>query len=67
MHYQSPTIAWRGKLARLMADVQREKPQDGQRSGRIRCICGSTLSFTIASTGKSSGQCSASCGARWDQ
>lgn len=65
--YQSPTIAWRGKLARLMADVQREKPAEGERAGKIRCICGATLHFTIDQAGRSRGHCSSGCGARWSQ
>lgn len=63
--YSTPTIAWRGKVARLMADVQREKPQEGERTGTMRCICGATLTFNIQATGTSRGHCSAGCGVRW--
>jgi hypothetical protein len=63
----SPTIAWRGKLARLRAQVQQHKPEHGERQGRLRCVCGAAFTFTIASNGLSRGHCAAGCGARWVQ
>lgn len=65
MTYQSTTIAWRGKLANLVAQVQQQRPQHGERAGTLRCICGATLHFHIQSNGISRGHCSAGCGARW--
>lgn len=65
MRHESPTIAWRGRLARLRADVQQEKPSQGERQGTLRCVCGATFHFNIQSTGLSRGHCSAGCGARW--
>jgi hypothetical protein len=67
MLYQSPTIAWRGKLAHLVAQVQEHKPQHGEQQGTLRCICGGTVHFHIQATGASRGQCSAGCGVRWSQ
>lgn len=63
--YRTPSISWRGKLAKLVAQVHTHKPEEGERAGTMKCICGATLHFTIASTGRSSGQCSAGCPARW--
>lgn len=65
MHYASPTIDWRGRLARLRADVHALKPQHGDHQGTLRCICGASFHFHIQSTGISRGHCSAGCGARW--
>lgn len=61
----SPTIAWRGKLANLVAQVQQQKPAQGEHQGRIRCICGATVHFNIQATGTSRGHCAAGCGVRW--
>lgn len=65
MRHEVPTIAWRGKLANLVAQVQQQKPQHGERTGSLRCICGATLTYNIQATGLSRGQCSAACGVRW--
>lgn len=65
MSFQPPKIAWRGRLAQLVAQVHDQKPEHGERAGKLRCICGATLTFTIQADGKSRGQCSAGCGARW--
>lgn len=67
MTYTSPTIAWRGKVARLLAQVQEHKPEQGERASTLRCICGATLHFNIQSSGISRGHCSAGCGVRWCQ
>lgn len=67
MDHEVPTIAWRGKVARLMAAVQQEKPAQGERTGKIRCICGASLTFNIQATGSSRAHCSAGCGVRWTQ
>jgi hypothetical protein len=61
----APTIAWRGQLARLRAEVQGHRPEHGERHGRLRCVCGATFTFSIQSNGLSRGQCAAACGARW--
>lgn len=61
----SPTIAWRGKLARLDAQVQQHRPQQGEYTGRLRCICGAALNFTIQANGSSRARCAAACGVRW--
>lgn len=65
MAYDSPTIAWRGKLVRLIAQVHEKKPEQGEQQGTMRCICGATLTFNIQSTGISRAHCSAGCGVRW--
>lgn len=65
MRHESPTIAWRGKVARLIAQVHDQKPAQGEHSSTIRCICGATVHFNIQSTGISRGHCSAGCGVRW--
>lgn len=67
MVYATPTIAWRGKLAQLQAQVYQQKPEHGERAGTIRCICGGTLHFTVQSSGISRAHCTAGCGARWVQ
>lgn len=65
--FSPPTIAWRGKLANLRAEVQQHKPDQGEASGKMKCICGSTLHFRIQSNGISWAQCTAGCQARWCQ
>lgn len=65
MSNQSTAIAWRGKLANLVAQVQQHRPQHGEKAGTMRCVCGATLHFNIQSTGISRGFCSAACGVRW--
>lgn len=65
MSYTSHTIAWRGKVANLVAQVHQQKPQHGEKQGTIRCICGATVHFNIQATGISRGHCSAGCGVRW--
>lgn len=67
MAYTSTTIAWRGKLANLVAQVQQQKPTQGERTGTVRCFCGAPFHFTIESDGRSRGHCAAACGARWVQ
>jgi hypothetical protein len=61
----TPTIAWRGKLVRLVAQVQQQKPEQGEKAGKMKCICGATVHFYIQSTGISRGHCAAGCGVRW--
>lgn len=63
--YQSPSIAWRGKLASLVAQVQQQRPAHGEHRGVLRCICGATCHFVIQSNGISRAHCSAGCPARW--
>lgn len=65
MSYVSPTIAWRGKLANLVAAVQRQRPEHGEKAGTMRCSCGATLHFNVQASGISRGRCSAACGVRW--
>lgn len=65
MYASPPTIAWRGKLALLRADVQKHKPENGERQGTMKCICGASFHFNIQASGISRGQCAAACGARW--
>jgi hypothetical protein len=67
LRFQPPSIAWRGKLARLRAEAQSHKPEHGEARGQLRCTCGSTIHFNIQSTGISRGRCSAGCGIRWSE
>jgi hypothetical protein len=65
MRHESPSTAWRGKLANLVAQVHQLKPEHGEKQGTLRCLCGATLTYNIQATGISRGQCSAGCGVRW--
>jgi hypothetical protein len=65
--FQVPTIAWRGQLALLRAQVQHERPEQGERAGTLKCVCGATFHFQIQSTGLSRGFCTAACGVRWHE
>ena len=65
--FDPPSIAQRGKLAQLVAAVQQQKPQQGEKAGTLRCACGAPLHFNIQSTGISRGHCAAGCGMRWAQ
>lgn len=65
MTYVSPTIAQRGKLANLVAAVQQQKPEHGERAGTMQCACGSTLHYVVQANGISRGRCAAACGLRW--
>jgi hypothetical protein len=67
MRHDTPTIAWRGRLANLVAQVQQQKPPHGEKRGTIRCVCGATLQFSVQSNGLSRAHCSAGCGVRWVQ
>lgn len=65
MRFEPPTIAWRGQLANLVAAVQRQKPEHGEKDGTMRCACGATLHWNIQASGISRARCSAACGMRW--
>jgi len=65
--FEPMTIAQRGKLSRMRAEVQQRKPEHGETRGSMRCACGATLHFTIQSTGISYARCSAACGVKWSQ
>jgi hypothetical protein len=66
--FQPPSIKERGQVAQAMNAVQQFKPQQGEHKGTMRCTkCGSSLSFTIQSSGISRGQCSAAGCLRWCQ
>ena len=67
MKFTPPTIARRGQLARLQAQVYQQKPANGEHQGTMRCMCGATLHFNIQASGLSRAHCSAACGARWCQ
>lgn len=55
-----PTIAWRGKVARAMDQVQQHRQPGQEVSGRIPCPhCGSPLRFTVLASGQSRGRCAA--------
>lgn len=60
------TVAHYGAIARAQAAIQAHKPAQGEHTGRIACTkCGSSLRFTIQSTGISRGQCNAAGCLRW--
>ncbi|MBX3653247.1 MAG: hypothetical protein KF686_03620 [Ramlibacter sp.] len=64
--YQPQTIKQRGQVAKAMAAVYAQKPQNGEAKGRIQCpACNGALNFTVNSTGLSRGHCG--CGMRWCQ
>jgi hypothetical protein len=67
LNFSPPTIAWRGKVAKLLAEAQAHRPQHGESSGKLKCACGAALHFTIQSNGISRGRCAAACGVRWQQ
>jgi hypothetical protein len=67
MPYRDVSIARRGQIARLRAEVQQQKTEHGERQGKLRCVCGATFTFNIQASGLSRGQCAAGCGARWTQ
>lgn len=64
--FNSPTIAWRGKLADAVNQVQQRRDPDRDVSGRISCPhCRSPLQFTIQRDGHSRGQCLSGGCVRW--
>lgn len=68
MTYSSPTIAWRGKLADAVHQVQQRRDPQRDVTGRITCpACRASLQFTVQANGLSRGQCTAGCGMRWCQ
>lgn len=66
MHYTSTSIAWRGKVADAVNQVQQRRDPERDVTGRIACPhCRSPLLFTIQRDGRSRGQCAASDCIRW--
>lgn len=50
-----------------MAEVYEQRPKQGEIEGRLRCVCGASLSFNVQSSGISRGRCTAACGVAWVQ
>lgn len=68
MRYESPSLKFRGAVAKAMADVYERRQRDKDVTGTIPCPwCKARVSFTVFPSGKSHGQCSAACGVRWLQ
>jgi hypothetical protein len=65
--FEPPTIAWRGKLANLRAAAQGYKPEHGEVTGSLKCMCGARVNFRIQANGLSWGSCTAACGVKWVQ
>lgn len=66
--FEPPSVHERGQVARAMAAVHAQKPESGERTGRITCTrCDGALRFTIFSNGISRGQCAAAGCIRWSQ
>ncbi len=65
MTFQVPTIKERGQIARTIAAVHAQKPDQGEKTGLLRCVCGSMLRFTVNANGASRATCVSACGVRW--
>lgn len=66
MRYESPSLKFRGAVARAMSEAYERRQPGKDVSETMKCPwCKSTVSFTVQPTGRSRGQCSSGCGVRW--
>ena len=68
MTYQGTTVAFRGQVAKAMAEVYERRQPDRDVAGSMPCPrCRSTLSFTVYPSGMSRGRCAQAECLSWDQ
>lgn len=68
MRTESPSIKFRGALARAIEQVYHRREPGKDVSGTIPCTwCSAKVSFTVMPSGMSRGHCAGACGVRWLQ